>query len=124
MVGVPGAEISNLSPPTLAAVAFGLAQTLALLLHGPLTRWTRRPRVWSVVSAANRPAMTIYLWHQTAMMAVTVGAALAFGAVGGLHGRPDGAAWIVQRVGWLPVFALVLAGLVLAVRGFEKPRRR
>ncbi|QFG20945.1 acyltransferase [Actinomadura sp. WMMB 499] len=124
MVGVPGADVSNLSPPTLAAVAFGLAQTgLALLLHGPLTRWTRRPRVWSAVSAANRPAMAIYLWHQTALMAVTVAAALAFGAVGGLHSRPDGAAWIVQRIGWLPVFALVLAGLVTAVRRFEKPKR-
>ncbi|PJT45621.1 acyltransferase, partial [Streptomyces albidoflavus] len=26
MVGVPGAEVSNLNPPTLAAVTFGLAQ--------------------------------------------------------------------------------------------------
>ncbi|MFD0903666.1 acyltransferase family protein [Actinomadura sediminis] len=125
MVGVPGADVSNLSPPTLAAVAFGLAQTgLALLLHGPLTRWTRRPRVWSAVSAANRPAMTVYLWHQTALMAVTVATAPAFGAVGGLHTRPDDAAWIVQRVAWLPVFAAVLAGLVTLVRRFERPGAR
>ncbi|MBE1537864.1 acyltransferase family protein [Actinomadura algeriensis] len=125
MVGVPGADVSNLSPPTLAAVAFGLAQTgLALLLHGPLTRWTRRPRVWSAVSAANRPAMTIYLWHQTALMAVTVGTALAFGAVAGLHTRPDDAAWIVHRVVWLPVVALVLAGIVAVVRRAERPGSR
>lgn len=125
MVGVPGADVSNLSPPTLAAVAFGLAQTgLALLLHGPLTRWTRRPRVRAAVAAANRPAMTVYLWHQTALMAVTVAAALAFGAAGGLHTRPDGAAWIVHRVAWLPVFAAVLAGLAALVHRFERPRRR
>jgi peptidoglycan/LPS O-acetylase OafA/YrhL len=37
MVGVPGAAISNLNPPTLAAVTFGLAQCgLALLLREPL----------------------------------------------------------------------------------------
>lgn len=39
MVGVPGAAISNLNPPTLAAVTFGLAQCgAALLLLGPLRR--------------------------------------------------------------------------------------
>ncbi|WP_240809763.1 acyltransferase [Actinomadura sp. WMMA1423] len=65
MVGVPGAAVSNLSPPTLAAVAFGLAQTgLAVLLHGPLTRWTRRAGARTVIAAANRSAMRIYLWHQ------------------------------------------------------------
>src|SRR5262249_41943442 len=37
MVGVNGAAISNLNPPTLAAVTFGVAQVaLALLLRGPL----------------------------------------------------------------------------------------
>ena len=45
MVGVPGAAISNLNPPTLAAVTFGLAQCgAALLLLGPLRRVLRRPR--------------------------------------------------------------------------------
>ena len=45
MVGVNGARISNLNPPTLAAVAFGVAQCgLALLLRDPLARLMRRPR--------------------------------------------------------------------------------
>ena len=57
MVGVPGAAISNLNPPSLAAVAFGLAQAgLALLL--------RRPRVWAPVALVNLSAMTLFLWHQ------------------------------------------------------------
>ncbi len=44
MVGVPGAEVSNLDPPTLAAVTFGLAQCgLALLLRDRLRRAMRRP---------------------------------------------------------------------------------
>lgn len=39
MVGVPGAAVSNLNPPTLAAVTFGLAQCgLALLLRDRLRR--------------------------------------------------------------------------------------
>lgn len=124
MVGVPGAAVSNLSPPTLAAVAFGLAQTgLALLLHGPLTRWTRHARVRPVVRAANRSAMTIFLWHQTALLAVTVGSLLAFGSLPGLHTAPDRPAWIAERLPWLAVCAIVLAALWALVRGFEHPRR-
>ncbi|MGI5164032.1 acyltransferase family protein [Spirillospora sp. CA-253888] len=121
MVGVSGAEVSNLNPPTLAAVAFGLAQTgLALLLRGPLTRWTRRPRAWAAVAVANLGAMTIFLWHQTAMMSVTVVALLAAGPLAGLHDRPDHAGWALARLPWLPVFALALA--VLAV--LPRARRR
>ncbi|WP_372507102.1 acyltransferase family protein [Actinomadura madurae] len=120
MVGVPGAAVSNLSPPTLAAVAFGLAQTgLAVLLHGPLTRWTRHAGARSVVSAANRSAMTIFLWHQTALMTVTVGALLTLGPVHGLHDSPGRPEWILARLPWLAVFAGVLAllGLVAALGG-------
>ncbi|TDC55537.1 acyltransferase [Actinomadura sp. KC345] len=124
MVGVPGAEVSNLSPPTLAAVAFGLAQVgLALLLHGPLTRWTRRPRVRSAIAGANRSAMTIFLWHQTALLAVTTGTLLAFGGLPGLHTAPDRPAWIAERLPWLAVCAGALAAIWILVRGFERPRR-
>lgn len=71
MVGVPGAGISNLNPPTLAAVCFGLAQCgAALLLRGPLRRALRRPAVWAPVALLNLSAMTVFLWHQTAMLAV------------------------------------------------------
>ncbi|TDC64712.1 acyltransferase [Actinomadura sp. GC306] len=124
MVGVPGAEVSNLSPPTLAAVAFGIAQAgLALLLHGPLTRWTRHARVGAAVSAANRSAMTIFLWHQTALLAVTVGALLLYGRLPGLHTAPDRPGWIFERLPWLPVYAVALAALWTMVREFEGPRR-
>lgn len=123
MVGVPGAAVSNLSPPTLAAVAFGLAQTgLAVLLHGPLTRWTRHARPWSMISAANRSAMTIFLWHQTALMTVTVGALLAFGSLEGLHSTPGRPEWLVARLPWLAVFAGVLAVLGTLAGGFERSR--
>ncbi|WP_243725650.1 acyltransferase family protein [Actinomadura rubrisoli] len=124
MVGVPGAATSNLSPPTLAAVAFGLAQTgLALLLHGPLTRWTRRARAWPVIAAANRSALTIFLWHQTALMAVTVGAFLAADGLPGLLTPPDRPGWVAARLAWLPVFALALAGIGALAHRFGRSRR-
>ncbi|QXJ26393.1 acyltransferase [Actinomadura graeca] len=125
MVGVPGAEVSNLSPPTLAAVAFGLAQSgLALRLHGPLTTWTRHARVWRTVSAANRSAMTVFLWHQTALLAVTTGVFLAAGSLPGLHTPPDQPEWILWRLSWLIAFGAALTGIGALTRGFERPRAR
>lgn len=124
MVGVPGAAVSNLNPPTLAAVTFGLAQCgLALLLRERLRRALRRPVVWAVVALVNLSAMTVFLWHQTAMMATTA-TALAAGRLPGLHTVPDGLTWVAARLLWLPVFALALAVCWAAFHGFEQGRPR
>ncbi|MFF4347428.1 acyltransferase [Streptomyces sp. NPDC001530] len=125
MVGVPGAAVSNLNPPTLAAVTFGLAQCgLALLLREPLRRAMRRPAAWAAIAFANLSAMTIFLWHQTAMMAVTALGLLA-GRLPGLHTTPDGLGWVAARLACLPVFVLALAFCWSAFRTYEQgPRRR
>ncbi|MET9887918.1 acyltransferase [Streptomyces sp. NPDC006430] len=124
MVGVPGASISNLNPPTLAAVAFGLAQCgLALLLREPLARAMRRPRAWAKVALANLSAMTIFLWHQTAMMAVTALGLLAPVDLPGLHTVPDSPYWIAARLLWLPAFAAALSVCWAAFRSYEQAER-
>ncbi|WP_406131926.1 acyltransferase [Streptomyces sp. NBC_00989] len=125
MVGVPGATISNLDPPTLAAVTFGLAQCgLALLLRDRLRRTMRRPLAWSAVALVNLSAMTIFLWHQTALMATTA-TTLPAGHLPGLHTHPDGLTWVAARVAWLPVFALALTICWTAFRTYEQdPRPR
>ncbi|MFC8915021.1 acyltransferase [Streptomyces sp. NPDC057116] len=124
MVGVPGAPISNLNPPTLAAVTFGLAQCgAALLLIGPLRRVLRRPAVWAAAAPVNLCAMTVFLWHQTAMIAVTALGLLAGRPLTGLHTPPDGADWILARLLWLPLFATALLICWSAFRTYEQPRR-
>ncbi|MFI5523757.1 acyltransferase [Streptomyces platensis] len=124
MVGVPGAAISNLNPPTLAAVTFGLAQCgAALLLLGPLRRLLQRPAVRAVVALMNLSAMTLFLWHQTAMMAVTAVGLLTGGFLPGLHTLPDGVGWVLARLVWLPVFALALLVCWSAFRPYEQGRR-
>ncbi|MCX5013084.1 acyltransferase [Streptomyces sp. NBC_00555] len=124
MVGVPGAAVSNLNPPTLAAVAFGLAQCgLALLVREPLARAMRRPGAWAKVALVNLSAMTIFLWHQTAMMAVTALGLLAPADLPGLHTVPDSLLWIPARLLWLPVFAAALTVCWAAFRTYERGGR-
>ncbi|WP_328379325.1 acyltransferase [Streptomyces sp. NBC_00440] len=124
MVGVPGSRISNLDPPTLAAVAFGLAQCgAALLLLGPLRRILVRPAAWAAVALVNLSAMTVFLWHQTAMMAVTAVGMLTGRALPGLHTVPEGWGWVLARLAWLPVFAAALLVCWAAFHTYEQGRR-
>ncbi|MER7822001.1 acyltransferase [Streptomyces sp. NPDC096097] len=125
MVGVPGAAVSNLNPPTLAAATFGLAQCgLALLVREPLARAMRRPTAWAKVALVNLSAMTVFLWHQTAMMAVTALGLLVSADLPGLHTVPDSVGWIAARLLWLPVFAAALALCWAAFRIHEQASRR
>ncbi|MFE2284616.1 acyltransferase [Streptomyces sp. NPDC059443] len=125
MVGVPGDAISNLNPPTLAAVTFGLAQCgLALLVREPLARAMRRPRAWAKVALVNLSAMTIFLWHQTAMMAVTALGLLVSTDLPGLHTVPASPEWIAARLLWLPVFAAALTVCWAAFRSYEQGGHR
>ncbi|MFF2900733.1 acyltransferase [Streptomyces sp. NPDC057966] len=123
MVGVPGVAVSNLDPPTLAVVTFGLAQCgAALLLIGPLRRALRRPALWAVVATLNLSAMTVFLWHQTAMIAVTAIGLWTGGTLPGLHTVPDEPGWLPARLAWLPVFAAALLICLLAFRSHERQR--
>ncbi len=121
MVGVNGARISNLNPPTLAAVTFGVAQVgLALLLRPALARVMRRPLAWAPVALANLSAMTLFLWHQSAFLAVTMTGSL-IGGPPGLLTQPTGPLWIAERLAWLPAFAVALAAAWLAFHRAERP---
>ena len=119
MVGVNGAHLSNLNPPTLAAVTFGIAQCgLALLLREPLARAMRRRMAWAAVAMVNLSAMTLFLWHQTAFVTVS-SASLLIGRPPGLLTAPTSGVWVAERLAWLPVFAIVLSGLWLTFRRAE-----
>jgi hypothetical protein len=125
MVGVPGGGMSNLNPPSLAAVSFGLAQCGAAILLAPaLRRLAGRARtVWAVVATVNLSAITVFLWHQTALLLTTL-VPLAFGMhLAGLQTAPDRPAWVLERLGWIPVFTAVLLVFWLLFRGRERDVR-
>ena len=122
MVGVNGAHISNLNPPTLAVVSFGIAQCgLALLLRDRLAQLMRRPLAWAGIALVNLSAMTLFLWHQTAFLTVSSLGLLA-GRVPGLLTDPTGGLWVAERLAWLPVFAIMLSGLWLVFHRVESRR--
>ncbi|MFC9894168.1 acyltransferase [Nocardia sp. NPDC127579] len=119
MVGMPGAAVSNMSPPTAALLAHALWLIgAALLLRAPISRWLARPRVWFTVVAANGIAMTAFLWHLTALFLVS-GLRLA---IGGTTPPVGSAAWWWSRPLELALFALATAGLILIFRRADQPR--
>jgi hypothetical protein len=117
MVGVPGEEISNMSPPTIALAAHAVWLVgLVLLLREAATARLRRARVWRAVVAANGLAMTAFLWHLSAAFVVLA-------TFGGLSaGTPGSAGWWATRPLWIGAAALVTAVLVCCFRRFDAAR--
>ncbi|MBB3095659.1 hypothetical protein FHR83_003329 [Actinoplanes campanulatus] len=122
-VGVPGDGWSNLDPPSLFALALAAAQIgVFLLVRDRLAGWLRRPVVGAPVAVLNRSAMTVYCWHQSALLLVTFGGLLA-GPLPGLSDAPAGM-WPLHRLLWLPVFAVTLVALCAAFHRAERVRTR
>ncbi|MFE3996239.1 acyltransferase [Streptomyces goshikiensis] len=118
MVGMPGEKVSNMAPPTFALLAHGMWLVGAVqLLARPVGARLARPKVWRTVVAANGIAMTAFLWHLTAMLAVyaaQLGLGLSLPA-------PATAAWWAQ-VPLRLLAAAALTGVLVAVfRRFEAP---
>jgi fucose 4-O-acetylase-like acetyltransferase len=120
MVGLPGDE-SNMSPPTVCIVALTVWQLgLVMLARARVSAWLARRGPWTAVIAVGSMAMTLYLWHLTAMVAL-YGLVLA---VDGPLPTPGTGAWWATRPPWLALLAVVLAPVALALSRFERPARR
>ena len=103
MVGGVGEARSNMFPPSLAIVALAVWQfAVALLVRPPVDRWLDRPWAWRAVVAANGMAMTVYLWHLTALV-VVAGLLLPSGVL------PPAAVGSTAWWAWRPVWIVALA---------------
>ncbi|HMO77365.1 MAG TPA: acyltransferase [Sphingopyxis sp.] len=119
MIGVPGAELSNSMPPTLALLALGVAQTgLVLALEGPGRRLLGNLRLWTAVVLLNGMIMTVYLWHLTAFVLVMVAAWLLGGV--GLHAAPGSAEWWLARPVWFALYILLLLPFIPLFARYEQ----
>jgi len=116
MIGLKDMPVSNLAPPTVMLVLLACAQLAVIIWVG---RWVgQRPRTmrWQrAVLLANRPIMTIYLWHIPAMITLVGIAMVAPQRL--LSSR--GPSWWLSRPLWLVACALLLAAIVAWFQRFE-----
>lgn len=122
MVSYAGEKLSNLAPPTVVLLAFGIAQAGALLIVRPaVTRWLSRRGPWRAVIMGGAVAMTAFLWHFTALIGVFVALWLA-GVT--LDSSPAEASFWWTKLAVLVPFLAVVVGLVAVFRRCDRPPAR
>lgn len=119
MIGVPGNDLSNSMPPTIALLALGITQTgFALALEPIARRWLDNIKVWTGTVLINGMIMTIYLWHLTAFVLVMVVAWLLGGI--GLDVIPGSSNWWLMRPIWFMIYIGVSLPLIIIFAKFEQ----
>jgi fucose 4-O-acetylase-like acetyltransferase len=120
MVGVPGEEISNSLPPTVALLALGIMQTgLVLCFEAPVRRWLEGRRAWAATVLINANIMTVYLWHSTVLVLV-IGLLVKLGGLG-LGLEPGTTTWWWSRIPWVVVLGALLLPCLAILGRFERP---
>lgn len=121
MITAGGDTISNSSPTRVTMAFLGMMQAgVVLLLERPLSALLRRPRVWLLTVIVNLRIMTWFLWHLTALVALSH---LLIGLGGlGLLPTPLTGLWWATRPLWCLALLLVTGVLVLVFGRFETPR--
>jgi hypothetical protein len=123
MVGVPGEEISNMAPPTLAIAALTVFQVgVLLLVRERIERWARGELGSRVVGFAAMNSMRVFLWHAP-------GFALAYGLwrlaeLPGQSNVVDGSWWLWRPL-WLvlPIVPTIIFASTLGRLTLRVPKR-
>lgn len=121
MVGGGRTGASNNTPPSICLIALTVwLAGLAMLARPVLTRWLNGRRAWSAVIAANAMIMTVFLWHLTALLVVSI-TILPTG-----FPQPDAGsgAWWALRPVWILMLSVFLVPFVFFFGRFERPRAR
>lgn len=119
LVGVPGAEVSNTTPPhlpllALAAFQFGTVRLVERLLR----RLLASLKAWAATVLVNGMIMSVFLWHSTVMMLLFGLALLVDGA--GLKAYPGSGPWWLMKLAWIGLFLVVLLPVVGLVSRWEQ----
>lgn len=107
LIGVPGADFSNTTPPKLPLIALGLTQIgLLLAIEGPVRRWLSKPKVWTATVLINGFIMPIFLWHSTVMI-LTIGFCFWLLPIV-LSVEPGSGIWWAYRPVWITVYFTIM----------------
>ncbi|MEU1177596.1 acyltransferase [Streptomyces sp. NPDC005820] len=118
LILVTGQDPSNTNPPSVAMLAWAVAQVgVALLVAPGVRRVLKRGTVWRAVRGLGAASMTLYLWHMLPVLVVAGAFYLtdlapqpAYGSMG----------WWGLRVPWLLVLGGVLGCVLAALRPLER----
>lgn len=119
MVGVPGAGLTNMTPPTFAIAILGFMQFGFIIgTQRSVRRFTAKTRAWHGVVTVSGVLMTIYLWHLSAMSLVAAAGLFTF------DGRafkiePGTMWWWVTRPVWILILASATIGLLSIFARYE-----
>ncbi|MEU0464820.1 acyltransferase [Amycolatopsis sp. NPDC006131] len=117
MIGMPGAPVSNMSPPTAVLMSLAVGQAgFWLALKPTLATLAERPAVAAVLRWSGPRFMSMYLWHMPALVVVAGIAVLGFGYATPEPGSVD---WFAVAPLWVGAAGVVLAGLLKAFGRFE-----
>ncbi|HVW43717.1 MAG TPA: acyltransferase [Amycolatopsis sp.] len=120
MIGMPGAPVSNMSPPTVVLLSLAVGQIgLMLLLRPYLTAFAARPAAGKALGWLGSRFMSVYLWHMAALIAVTGVTVLGLGYA---TPEPGTLRWFAAAPGWLALAGTVLFGLLPVFGRFETQR--
>ncbi|WP_410624727.1 acyltransferase family protein [Amycolatopsis sp. cmx-8-4] len=120
MIGMPGAPVSNMSPPTVLLAFLAVGQIGLLLAFRPqLNALAERPGVGTALSWLGARFMTVYLWHMPALIVV---AGVTVYGLGYETPAPGTVLWLVMAPAWFAVCGLVLLGLLRLFAHFETQR--
>ncbi|MFB7914045.1 acyltransferase [Streptomyces sp. NPDC056061] len=117
MIGMPGAPVSNMSPPTALMVSLTIGQLgLWLALKPAMTRFAGRPGVAAALQWCGTRFMTLYLWH---MPALVVTAGILVVGLGFATPAPGSPMWFAVIPVWVGVAGVSLMCFTRVFGRFE-----
>ncbi len=120
MIGMPGAPVSNMSPPTVLLVFLAAGQIGLLLAFRPqLVAWASKASIGAALGWLGARFMTVYLWHMPALIVV---AGVTVYGLGYETPAPGSVFWLVMAPAWFAACAFVLSGLLRLFGQFETQR--
>ncbi|TNC21415.1 acyltransferase family protein [Amycolatopsis alkalitolerans] len=117
MIGMPGAPVSNMSPPTAVLLSLAAGQIgLVLAIRPQLRALAARPGPGTALRWIASRFMSVYLWHMPALVVVAGVSVLGFGYA---TPEPGSARWFAAAPLWIAAAGLVLLGLLRVFGRFE-----
>ncbi|MFF2410291.1 acyltransferase [Streptomyces sp. NPDC058092] len=116
-IGMPGAPVSNMSPPTALMLSLAIGQLgLWLTLKPAITRFAERPLATAFLQWCGTRFMTLYLWH---MPALVMTAGIAIVGLGFATPTPGSPMWFAVAPLWVGVSGIFLVCFTRLFGRFE-----